>query len=102
VISQELTIDLSKTKLEKKLELQTEGKDGQTHLLGRLEKLEMVRVQEAKKIVYEPTAGRITAGKTWKKQKKLCNTSNYIIRRNGIASAAKQRRSSTMIFRRSR
>jgi hypothetical protein len=96
VISQEFTIDLSKKKLEKKLELQTEGKDGQTHLLGRL------RVQEAKKIVYEPTAGRITAGKTWKKKKKLCNTSNYIMRRNGIASASKQRRSSTMIFRRSR
>jgi len=89
VISQEFTIDLSREKLEKKLELQTEGKDGQTHLLGRLRKLERVRVQEAKKIVYEPTAGRITAGKTWKKQKKLCNTFNYIIRRNGIASAAK-------------
>jgi hypothetical protein len=102
VISQEFTIDLFKKKLEKKLELQTEGKDGQTHLLGRLEKLERVRVQEAKKIVYEPTAGKITAGKTWKKQKKLCNTSNYIIRRNRITLAAKQRRSSTMIFRRSR
>ncbi len=102
MVSQEFTIDLSKKKLEKKLELQTEGKDGQTHLLGRLRKVERVRVQEAKKIVYEPTAGRITAGKTWKIQKKLCNTSNYIMRRNGIASAAKQRRSSTMIFRRSR
>jgi hypothetical protein len=53
VVSQEFTIDLSKKKLEKKLELQTEGKDGQTHLLGRLRKLERVRVQEAKKIVYE-------------------------------------------------